>query len=78
MNRIKYMWMEGSRVLPNCGGFFAALMVHNVPDGIQGVEMLDEGTWYAPQLSLVLRISLSMMPPIVVSGTLSFPSNFML
>jgi hypothetical protein len=42
------MWMDGSRWLDNGMGFFAAMIVYNTDNGIQGVEMLDQGTWCAP------------------------------
>ena len=49
MSRPKYMWMEGSRWLPDAMGFHAALIIYNTADGIAGVEMLDNGTWCAPR-----------------------------
>lgn len=47
MSSLKYMWMDGSRWLDDAGGFFAALIIYNTPNGIDGVEMFDNGEWCA-------------------------------
>lgn len=52
MSSPKYMWMDGSRWLPDGMGFHAALIVYNTDDGIAGVEMLDNGTWCVPPHSV--------------------------
>ena len=42
---LKFAWKDGTHWKPNGQGFYASLIIYNVPNGIGSVEQSAEGGW---------------------------------